>query len=407
MMTWEYARKEYFGTISIEHNTKEYKLNYYFILPPDESDWAKDAKCKDIFKQVNVHLDPIIYTVNGQYISSEKFTKLKNAGLSFLQYRLLVDINLDVLGKDKYRFFTTDRSRIQDSDLTNGFLDKVIEALKNEKTIIDMNNYIASQSVNANIDNELINDISSSVKSIYNKFLKSGNKILNINKGHHVNPSSEEIYHDSIQKFEITTSKQVFYKNESINVVVTTKAKKSVNDKAKIYMFVDGKQNYNHSESVMNGRIQYTLNDIPVGIHNIQFDLYDDELNLAKRSNVFEFAVVDDLKKQAESITNNKDLELNIQLVDDKELIIDTVKNEVDKTIDIYLCLNHDLLVNNLYGKSATNDEIQVLKNKLLEPIILFTLFLGDNYDNIEDIDKKNEIILSLCNTFYITNSLN
>lgn len=407
MMTWEYARKEYFGTISIEHNTKEYKLNYYFILPPDESDWTKDAKCKDIFKQVNVHLDPIIYTVNGQYISSEKFTKLKNAGLSFLQYRLLVDINLDVLGKDKYRFFTTDRSRIQDSDLTNGFLDKVIEALKNEKTIIDMNNYIASQSVNANIDNELINDISSNVKSIYNKFLKSGNKILNINKGHHVNPTPEEIYYDSIQKFEITTSKQVFYKNESINIVVTTKAKKSVNDKAKIYMFVDGKQNYNHSESVMNGRIQYTLNDIPIGMHNIQFDLYDDELNLSKRSNVFEFAVVDDLKKQAESITNNKDLELNIQLVDDKELIIDTVKNEIDKTIDVYLCLSHDLLVNNLYGKSASNDEIQVLKNKLLEPIILFTLFLGDNYDNIEDIDKKNEIILSFCNTFYITNSLN
>ena len=171
-------------------------------------------------------------------------------------------------------------------------------------------------------------------------------------------------------------------------------------------MFVDGKQNYNHSESVMNGRIQYTLNDVPIGMHNIQFDLYDDELNLAKRSNVFEFAVVDDLKKQAESITNNKELELNIQLVDDKELIIDTVKNEIDKTIDVYLCLSHDLLVNNLYGKSASNDEIQVLKNKLLEPIILFTLFLGDNYDNIEDIDKKNEIILSFCNTFFITNSL-
>ena len=136
-------------------------------------------------------------------------------------------------------------------------------------------------------------------------------------------------------------------------------------------------------------------------------NLYDDELNLSKRSNVFEFAVVDDLKKQAESITNNKDLELNIQLVDDKELIIDTVKNEIDKTIDVYLCLSHDLLVNNLYGKSASNDEIQALKNKLLEPIILFTLFLGDNYDNIEDIDKKNEIILSFCNTFYITNSLN
>lgn len=172
-------------------------------------------------------------------------------------------------------------------------------------------------------------------------------------------------------------------------------------------MFVDGKQNYNYSESVMNGRIQYTLNGIPIGMHNIQFDLYDNELNLDRRSNTFEFAVVDDLKKQTESMTKNKELELNIQLVEDKELIIDTVKNKVDKKIDVYLCLTHDLLVNNLYGKSASNDEIQVLKNKLLEPIILFTLFLGDNYDQIEEVDKKNEIILSFCNTFYITNRLN
>ncbi len=406
MMTWEYARKEYFGTISIEHNSNEYKLNYYFILPPNEEDWPKDAKCKDIFKQVNVHMDPIIYTVNGQYISSEKFTKLKNAGLSFLQYRLLVDINLDILGKDKYRFFTTDRSRIQDSDLTKGFLDKVIEALQNEKTIIDMNNYIASQSVNSSIDNELINNISSNVKSIYNKFLKAGNKILNINRGRHITPDNEDVYYDTIQQFDITTSKQVFCKNECINIVLTTGAKKSVNDKSKIYMFINGKQNYNHSESVMNGRIQYSINEIPVGMHKIQFDLYNDNFEIVKRSNEFEFAVVDDLKQKTESLMNNKELELNIQLVEDKELIIDTVKNNIDKKIDVLLCLNHDLLINNIYGKTTSNDEMQVLKNKLLEPIVLFTLFLGENYDSIEETEKKNELILSFCNTFYITNGL-
>lgn len=406
MMTWEYAKKEYFGTINIEHNYKEYKINYYFILPNNEDDWAKDAECRDIFKQVNVHLDPIIYTVNGQYISSEKFTKIKNAGLSFLQYRLLVDINLDVLGKDKYRFFTTDRSRIQDSDLTNGFLDKVIEALKNERTIVDMNDYIASKSVSSNIDNELINNISSNVKSIYNKFLKSGNRLFNISNGNHISSTPEEIYYDSIQEFEITTTKKIFHKNENINIVLTTKAKKSVNDKAKIYMFVDGKQNYNHSESVMNGRIQYVLNDIPIGIHNIQFDLYDDSLNIDKKSNKFEFAVVDGLEDKTKKTTNNKELELSIKLVNDKDLIIDTVKNEADKKIDIYLCLSHELLVNNIYGKSASTDEIQVIKNKLLEPIVLFTLFLGKNYDNIEDTKTKNDIILSFCNTFYITNSL-
>lgn len=404
MMTWDYAKKEYFGTISIEHNSNEYKINYYFILPSNEEEWAKDSKCKEIFRQINVHMDPIIYTVNGQYISSEKFTRLKNAGLSFLQYRLLVDINLDVLGKDKYRFFTTDRSRIQESDLTKGFLDKVIEALQNEKTIVDMNNYIASQSINSNIDNDLISNISNNVKSIYNKYLKSGNNILNIKRGKHITPDDEEIYYDTIQKFEITTSKQNFYKNENINIVLTTGAKKNVNDKAKIYMFIDGKQNYNHSESIMNGRIQYTLSDIPVGMHKVQFDLYNDQFEIERSSNEFEFAVVNDLKQKAESLTKNKDLELNIILVEEKELIIETSKNIVDKKIDIMLCLNHNLLVNNIYGKTSSNDEIQVFKNQLLEPIILFTLFMGENYDNIEDVDKKNDLILSFCNTFYITN---
>lgn len=405
MMTWDYAKKEYFGTISIEHNSKDYKLNYYFILPTDEKEWAKDSKCKDIFKQINVHLDPIIYTVNGQYISSEKFTRLKNAGLSFLQYRLLVDINLDVLGKDKYRFFTTDRSRIQDSDLTKGFLDKIINALQNEKTIVDMNNYIASQSVNSNIDNELINNIANNVKSIYNKYLKSGNKILNVRSGKHITPDNEDIYYDTIQRFEITTAKQVFYKNESVNIVLTTDAKKSVNDKAKIYMFIDGKQNYNHTESVMNGRIQYTLNDLSIGNHKIQFDLYNENFELERNSNEFEFAILENLKQKDESLKKDKELELNIMLVEDKELIIETSKNIIDKKIDIMLCLNHELLVNNIYGKSSSNDEIQIFKNQLLEPIILFTLFMGKNYDEIEDINKKNDVILSFCNTFYISST--
>lgn len=405
MMTWDYAKKEYFGTISIVHNDKEYKLNYYFILPTDENEWAKDSKCKEIFRQVNVHMDPIIYTVNGQYISSEKFTKLKNAGLSFLQYRLLVDINLDVLGKDKYRFFTTDRSRIQESDLTKGFLDKVIEALQNEKTIVDMNNYIASQSINSNIDNDLISNISSNVKNIYNKYLKSGNKISGIRKGIHISTDEEEVYYDTIQEFEIITTKHVFYKNESINIMLSTKAKKSVNDKAKIYMFVDGKQNYNYSESVMNGKIQYTLNDtLPIGMHKIQFDLYNDRFEIERSSNLFEFAVLDDLKQKTEPLTKNKELDLNILLVEDKELIVETSKNISEKKIDIMLCLNHDLLVENIYGKTSSNDEIQVFKNQLLEPLILFTLFMGENYDNLDDVNKKNELILSFCNTFYITN---
>ena len=403
MQTWEYARKDKSGTISVEHNGNEYKLNYYFILPDKEEDWAKDGECKNIFKQINVHLDPIIYTVNGQYITGERFTKLKNAGLSFLQYRLLVDIDLDVLGKDKYKFFTSDRSRIQDSDLTNGFLDKVIDALKEEKIIREMNDYIASMSVDSNINEDFINDISNNVKNIYSKYLKSGNNLISVRRGRHLNPTDEEIYYDYINTFEITTAKQVFYKNENINLVLTTGAKKSINDKANIYLFIDGKQNYNFFQSVMNGRIQYSVSNIPIGMHNAQFELYDNESNLSKESNAFEFAVVDDIKQKPENINKDKGLNLNIKIVDERELIVDVEKNKEDKSITVYLCLNHDLLVDNIYGRTSNTDEVERIKNELLQPLTLFALFLDNEYDEIESIEKKNDIILSFCNTFYIS----
>lgn len=407
MLTWEYAKKDKFGTIIIEHNGNEYRINYYFILPEKEEDWAKDSECKNIFKQINVHLEPIIYTVNGQYITGERFTKLKNAGLSFLQYRLLVDIDLDVLGKDKYRFFTSDRSRIQDSDLTTGFLDKVIEALKNEKTIKDMNEYIANRSVNANINSDLINEISNNVKSIYGKYLKSGNKISTSGGGHILLPTNEDIYYDYIKEFEITTSKQVFYKNENVNIVLTTKAKKSINDKSMIYMFVDGKQNNNYFQSVMNGRIQYSISDVPIGVHKVQFELFNDENNLCRNSSIFEFAVIDEIKNKVPNSIKNKELELNIKIVDERELIVDIEKNKENKSITIYLCLNHDLMISNIYGRTSNTSEMERIKNELLQPLVLFSLFLGNSYDEIEDIHKKNDLIISFCNTFFITNIFN
>lgn len=403
IMTSNHVRKDNKGTISIEHNKREYKLNYYFILPTDQNDWAKDSKCKEVYTQFNVHLDPIIYTVNGQYISSEGFTKLKNVGLSFLQYRLLVEINLDILGKDKYRFFSTDRSSIKDSDLTKGFLDRVIKALKEEEKIQQMNDLIASQSVNANIDNNLIKDISSNVKSIYNKYLKNNSSIKILKPGSKSNLTSENIYYDEIKRFEITTTKNTFFKNESINIIITTDAKKSINEQAKIYMILNGRQYDNYFSSAMNGRIQYTLNDLNPGNYIMQFDLYNKENSLLMQTDEFEFNVLN-IDKSEKPNGTNKDLDLEIQVVDDKELIIDVEKNMEDKKITILECLTHDSLISNIYGKNANTDEIESIKKEFIEPLALFVLFMDDKYDNIKDIESKNQIILSFCKTLYLNN---
>lgn len=403
MLTWKkYARKEMFGTIEVEHNNREYKINYYVILPENKNEWGKDSACKKAYTQFNVHLKPIIYTVNGQYISDESFTKLKNAGLSFLQYRLLIDINLDVLGKEKYNFFTTDRSKIKDSDLTKGFLDKVISTIASEPTIKELNNEIANLSVSSNIDDSLLKDLSNNVKGYYNKYLKLGN-VLSINKGHKNTYTDEEIYYDKFQEFKITTSKKIFYSNEALNIVVTTKAKKSINSKANITLFIDGKQYDNYTPTYLNGRINYNINGLDVGMHNVQFDLYENNWDLKNRTEKFDFAIIEDIKKSNERTQKAKDLNLEIIPVEDKELVADIVADELNKKITIQLCLSHPLLVDKVYGRTSSNDEIQSIKNKLIEPLSLYLLLNRENYETIENINQKNEWIIAFCNTIYIS----
>ncbi len=120
--TSKLIKKELSGTMEIENKNNIFKVDYYVILPEDESLWGKDSAARESYNNFNVTEDPIIYTVNGQLISSEKFTKIGNAGLSNLKYRLLVVINLDFLGSDKYKFFASTRDAVKNTDLTNGLL---------------------------------------------------------------------------------------------------------------------------------------------------------------------------------------------------------------------------------------------------------------------------------------------
>lgn len=403
LQTWEYCRKELSGTISIIHKERPYKINYYFILPTEEEKWSSDLECRNVYRQFNVHLDPIVYTVNGQLITTEKFLKLKNIGLSFLQYRLFVEINLDELGTEKYRFFTADRSQIQNSDLTKGFLEKVLQRLKEEEKIIMMNDLIANKSINTAVDNEMIEEISSNVKNIYDKYLKSGNILSTLNsKGNHLNEQEEDIFFDEIKELSITTAKNLFYKNEHVNVVLTTKAKKSINREATIYTFLDDKGFYSHIPSYMNGRIQYSFPGIKPGMHEIFFEYYEDGKR-SLESNHYQFVVLDEMQSENDSSSiRNKDLNLKITLVEEREVIIDVSKNLEQRLIEIYICLNHDLL-NGVYGKTSSNDEVQVIKNSIIEPLTLFVLFMNEKYEQMESSEDKNQLILSFVKTFVLT----
>lgn len=405
LQTSKYLRKDYSGTLKIIHNDKEYNIDYYILLPKDESKWGSEYECKKVFEQFNVYYDPIIYTVNGQMITTERFTKLNNAGLNFLKYRLLVTINLDVLGTEKYKFFTSDRSQIKNTDLTRGFLDKVIYALSQIDKLKEINTIIAEKSINSSIDQALLDDLSKEVKGQYEKYLKSGNLLPSThNQGNHYTPDDEEIYDDHISQLDITSSKRQFYIDQTLNFVVTTKAQKHVNSEAMIYMFIDDKQNYDFSRNVMNGRISYAITGgkVKAGTHTIQF-MYFSNNRIDIKSEKAAFEILNEKTPDKNIKQPEKSLDLNIIIKDEATLICDVSKNKVDKKITVFLCLDTDELRSEVYGLQKSADDIALIKNKLIKPISLFGLFYSDYYEKIESDEEKNRLILTFIKSFILS----
>lgn len=400
LKTFKYVAKEYSGSIDISHMNQKYDISFYVLLPTKREHWGSDYECSKVFEQFNVSMDPIIYTVNGQTITTERHTRLGNAGLNFLRHRLLVVINLDDLGREKYQFFTTDRSRIVDKDLTRGFLDKVIRALATNEKLREINSIIGELSVSSSIDKEFLDDISREVKNKFSRFLKTGT-IVPSRTGRSYGEKSEEVFEDHIANFEITTKRRQFYKDENIVFFLTTNAQKKVNERELIYMYIDDSQYYNFIATFMNGRIQYTINanTVKPGIHSIEFSHYKDNL-IANLSEKIVFEVMNEKMPESRERSETKELDLKILVVEEDSLICDVSKNEIDKEITVKLCLDGDRLKSEVYGISSSSDEISLIKNRLIKPISLFSLFYLDLYNSIESDEEKNDLIISYIRSF-------
>lgn len=405
LCTWKYSKKEYSGSLTIDHKNNSYKVDYYVVLPEDESDWGKDAKCKETYQRFNTSLDPIIYTVNGQFVTSELFTKLRNASLNFLQYRLLVVVDLDILGNEKYQFFTTDRSSLKKSDLANGFVDSIVDALSKDQILMGINQRVAEKSLSANIDNDLLKEISKEVKSYYQNFLAGGYVRL---AGHTGIPlhENEEVYLDHIEGIKITSVKDKFYSNEDVKVILSTGAMKSVNENAEIFAYIDGRASYSLMKTCFNGRIQFIFSskDIGVGFHEILFSFYENSIEVSTTPS-FPFEVVDSVSDEPARAVR-MDLDLNIFQVDNQELIVSVSKNLERKKIDIYLCLQHDMLAP-VYGKKANSDTVNTIKARLIKPVTMYALLLDSIYEDLESVDKKNKMMAAFAQSIIASAQVN
>jgi len=395
--TKKYLKEAYSGIVEIRHNDLPYLVNYYLILPDNEKDWGSDHMCKSIFEQFNVYCDPILYTVNGQTITTEGYTRIKNNGLTFLKYRLLIVVNLDHLGNEKYKFFTSDRSQIKDTDLTKGFIEKVVKSICEIDKLKEINQIVAEKSISSRIDTELLSEISAEVQDIYSKFLKGGSLVPRRGGNHIPWQKSESEFLDHIGVINISSSKREFYSDETVSFCLETGAAKYINQSATICPYIDGKAFHEYSPNFMNGRIEYKFNDktIKPGTYDVQF-IFFPEGKGSIESNKDEFIVFEEKAPMNAQKDKTHSLNLEIHYLSESEFICDIAKNADARKIDVNLCLEGDELRKEVYGFNASNDEISELKNRIIKPIVLFALFMEEEYDRINVADERNKIIISL-----------
>lgn len=397
LLTWKYYRKEYSGNIEIEHKGNYYKIEYYVILPGDENLWGKDSECKQVYNQINVHDKPIIYTVNGQYINGENFTKLKNAGLGFLQYRLLVNIDLDCLGIEKYKFFTTDRSKIKDSELTNGFVDKVVKNLAESETLKKLNQIIAEKSMKSAIDEDFVRQITEQIKDEYLDLLTSEENQKRFRPRPIIPHEPEKpVCYDYIESLYISNTKELYKKDEAVRIILITNAYKDVNKAHKFYAFLDGKEIQPESVNFMNGRIQFIYTDLEIGEHRLKYIIFNKDSS--RESNLYTFSIENDkLEQKTQTPKKHLNLKINPMQRDSVEYIVDV--SRTNNEIIVNYCLEHSSLDKLFYG--MTQSDMDAKRLALCKPMILFALLLKDSYDKIESYEQKNNIITAYLKSIF------
>ena len=92
---------------------------------------------------------------------------------------------------------------------------------------------------------------------------------------------------------------------------------------------------------------------------------------------------------------NQKELNLTIQIVNEQEYICDIVKNKENGSILAKLCLESDIMSEKVYGYNSSAEQIKETQAIIIKPMVLYALFLDGLYDDIDDADKKNQLIIS------------
>lgn len=139
----------------------------------------------------------------------------------------------------------------------------------------------------------------------------------------------------------------------------------------------------------MNGRAQFVYTDFAIGEHSLKYIIFGDS---ARESNTYFFTIENDkLEQKTNTAKKYLNLKINPMQRDSCEYIIDVIRT--DDSIVVNYCMEHSSLDSLFYG--MTQNDINTKRLSLHKPMILFALLLKDNYDKIENVEEKNDIIIA------------
>lgn len=397
LSTWSYVKEEFSGSLVIDYDNHPYRIDYYAVLPNKEEDWTSDAKCRETFGIINIYDDPIIYTVNGQTVCTEAFTKLKNGGLSQLRHRLLIVINLDLLGKEKYKFFTTDRSQIRVTDSSKGLLQEVVSRICKEEKLIELNSYIASLALSNGLNEDDIAEIAQEVKDQYSQYMKNNGMVKFKRPEGKVKPPKPIDYADHILELSLISPSNKFYIDEEVSFLVKTGAEKYVNQKTKIDVFLDGKSTSLFIPTNSRGVVRFkaTAKEVKKGQHGISFACYlPNGTSFESETHLFE-VLAEDAPDPNQPTKRAKVPNIEIQCNPNAELIMDIARVESENKILVTYNNVHDMLYAQVYGKQAKESDLKDVTDRYLKPTILFVLFMSDRFENLETDEEKNQLVVN------------
>ena len=110
----------------------------------------------------------------------------------------------------------------------------------------------------------------------------------------------------------------------------------------------------------------------------------------------FAFEVFDREAEEDDSPTKHSKIpNIEIGCNPNAELIIDLSKNEEENKVSVIYNNVHQMLYDQVYGKHAKESDLKEVTDRYLKPVILFILFMGDTYENIENEVDKNQMVVN------------